>query len=91
MPETGFHFAQPGWLWALLALVPVALWLIFTSVRAQRGPVDRYADQHLLPHAGQKRAAEAAAGPVAGDPHPAGAVPAGTLPTCACSAPAAIW
>jgi len=51
MPESGgFHFAQPLWLWALLALVPVALWLALTTIRVQRGPIHRYADPHLLPH-----------------------------------------
>lgn len=51
MPESGgFHFAQPLWLWALLALLPVALWLAFTTIRVQRGPIHRYADPHLLPH-----------------------------------------
>lgn len=51
MPESGgFHFAQPLWLWALLAVLPVALWLAFTTIRVQRGPIHRYADPHLLPH-----------------------------------------
>ncbi|WP_133512857.1 vWA domain-containing protein [Candidatus Thiosymbion oneisti] len=50
MPETGFHFEQPGWLWALLALVPVAVWLWRSSAKAARGPIHRYADPHLLPH-----------------------------------------
>jgi len=48
--ETGFHFEQPGWLWALLALIPVAIWLWRSSVKAARGPIHRYADPHLLPH-----------------------------------------
>jgi len=48
--ETGFHFEQPGWLWALLALIPVAIWLWRSSAKAARGPIHRYADPHLLPH-----------------------------------------
>jgi Ca-activated chloride channel family protein len=48
--ETGFHFAQPWWLLALLALLPVALWLRYSVQRAHRGPVHLYADPHLLPH-----------------------------------------
>ena len=50
MPETGFHFAQPAWFWGLLAIIPVALWLIRSAARAARGPIHRYADVHLLPH-----------------------------------------
>jgi len=46
-----FHFAQPGWLWALLLCLPVALWLIFSrrfDTRNER--IREYADTHLLPH-----------------------------------------
>jgi len=46
-----FHFAQPGWLWALLLCLPVALWLIFSrrfDTRNER--ILEYADTHLLPH-----------------------------------------
>ena len=46
-----FHFAQPGWLWALLLCLPVALWLIFSrrfDTRNER--IREYADKHLLPH-----------------------------------------
>lgn len=50
MPESGFHFAQPAWLWGLLAIIPVALWLVRSATRAARGPVHRYADAHLLPY-----------------------------------------
>jgi len=50
VPETGFHFEQPGWFWAMLALIPVAIWLWRSSARAARGPIHRYADPHLLPH-----------------------------------------
>lgn len=50
MPESGFHFAEPVWFWGLLAIIPVALWLIRSAARAARGPVHRYADPHLLPH-----------------------------------------
>ncbi len=50
MPETGFHFARPEWLWALLGLIPVLAWLVFSVVRPRKGPIHRYADEHLLPH-----------------------------------------
>ena len=50
MPDYGFHFGQPIWLWGLLAPLAVLLWLLLTRVRAQRGPIHRYADPHLLPH-----------------------------------------
>jgi len=48
--EAGFNFAQPAWFWGLLAILPVAIWLILSAARAARGPVHRYADAHLLPH-----------------------------------------
>jgi Ca-activated chloride channel homolog len=50
MPETTFHFARPEWLFALLGLIPVFAWLIFSVVRPRRGPIHNYADEHLLPH-----------------------------------------
>ncbi|MEJ2693295.1 MAG: VWA domain-containing protein [Candidatus Thiodiazotropha sp.] len=50
MPETGFQFARPEWLFALLGLIPVLAWLVFSVVRPNKGPVQRYADAHLLPH-----------------------------------------
>ncbi len=50
MPEAGFHFARPEWLFALLGLIPVLAWLVFSVVRPSRGPLHRYADEHLLPH-----------------------------------------
>jgi len=50
VPEAGFHFAQPIWFWALLTLLPVAIWLWRSAAKAARGPVHRYADPHLLPH-----------------------------------------
>lgn len=50
MLEAGFHFQQPGWFWGLLILVPVAVWLWRSSVKAARGPIHRYADPHLLSH-----------------------------------------
>jgi len=46
-----FHFAQPGWLWALLLCLPVALWLIFSRRFDNRNErIRQYADAHLLPH-----------------------------------------
>ena len=50
MPETGFHFARPEWLFALLGLIPVLAWLVLSVVRPSKGPIHRYADEHLLPH-----------------------------------------
>ncbi len=50
MTEQGFHFAQPLWFLGLLAIIPVAIWLVRSAARAARGPVHRYADPHLLPH-----------------------------------------
>ena len=50
MPETAFHFARPEWLFALLGLIPVLGWLIFSVVRPRKGPIHLYADEHLLPH-----------------------------------------
>jgi Ca-activated chloride channel family protein len=50
MPEAGFHFARPEWLFALLGLLPVVAWLIFSVTRPSKGPIHLYADEHLLPH-----------------------------------------
>lgn len=50
MPEAGFHFEQPIWFLGLLALAPVAWWFWRTAVRADHGPVHRYADAHLMPY-----------------------------------------
>ena len=50
MPEAGFHFAHPAWLLALLGLIPVLAWLVYSVVRPHKGPIHRYADEHLLPH-----------------------------------------
>jgi Ca-activated chloride channel family protein len=50
MPESLFHFARPQWLFALLGLIPVLGWLIYSVVRPAKGPIHRYADEHLLPH-----------------------------------------
>jgi Ca-activated chloride channel family protein len=50
MPEATLHFARVEWLFALLGLIPVLAWLIFSVVRPGRGPFHRYADEHLLPH-----------------------------------------
>lgn len=59
MPEIGFHFAQPAWFWGLLALIPVAIWLWYSAQRASHGPIQRYADAHLLPHLTGSRALRA--------------------------------
>ena len=50
MPEAGFHFARPEWLFALLGLLPVLIWLILSVTRPKKGPIHLYADEHLLPH-----------------------------------------
>jgi Ca-activated chloride channel family protein len=50
MPEAGFHFAQPGWLWALLAILPMAWWLRRSPATGYQGRIRRYADAHLLPY-----------------------------------------
>lgn len=50
MPETGLHFAQPLWLWGLLAIPLVIAWLMLSAPFRQRGQEVRYADAHLLPY-----------------------------------------
>jgi Ca-activated chloride channel family protein len=50
MVETGFHFAQPLWLWGLLAIPGVVTWLLLSSPFRQRGQEVKYADAQLLPH-----------------------------------------
>jgi Ca-activated chloride channel homolog len=50
MPEAGFNFADPEWLFGILALLPVLGWLIFSVTRPRKGPIHLYADEHLLPH-----------------------------------------
>lgn len=50
MPETGLHFAEPLWLWGLLAIPLVIAWLSYSSPFRQRGQEIKYADAHLLPH-----------------------------------------
>ncbi len=49
MLETGFHFAEPAWLWGLLAIPLVVAWLMFSAPFRQHGLEVRYADAHLLP------------------------------------------
>jgi Ca-activated chloride channel family protein len=50
MPEPGFHFAQPLWLWALLAILPMAWWLRKSPATGYQGRIRRYADAFLLPY-----------------------------------------
>jgi len=59
VPDLGFNFAQPAWFWALLVLIPVAIWLWHSAQRASHGPIQRYADSHLLPHLTGSRALRA--------------------------------
>lgn len=48
MTESGLHFAQPLWLWALLLIPAVLIWQR-VSAPARRGAQEtRYADAHLL-------------------------------------------
>jgi len=48
---SAFHFSEPGWLWALLLCVPVALWVyISRNLGGGNERIRRYADAHLLPH-----------------------------------------
>lgn len=55
MPETGFHFAQPLWLFGLFILLIVAWWQRHRAHLTQQGPIHLYADAHLLPHLTGKR------------------------------------
>lgn len=52
MPETtaALHFASPHWFWALLFLVPLAVWLMKTVRKSGNARIKNYADAHLLPH-----------------------------------------
>ncbi|HFD79271.1 MAG TPA: VWA domain-containing protein [Gammaproteobacteria bacterium] len=50
MPESGFHFAQPLWLLALLAIPAVLLWLRLSAPYREHGLEERYADARLLPY-----------------------------------------
>ena len=50
MVETGFHFAQPIWLWGLLAVPLVLAWLLYSAPFRQRGQEAKYADPDLLPY-----------------------------------------
>jgi Ca-activated chloride channel family protein len=55
MPDPGFHFAEPTWLWGLLVIIPVLLWLLISEIKYHRQTLDRYADEHLLPYLVQVR------------------------------------
>jgi len=50
MVETGFHFAQPIWLWGLLVAPLVLVWLLYSSPFRQHGQEVKYADPELLPY-----------------------------------------
>jgi len=50
MVETGFHFAQPIWLWGLLVVPLVLAWLLYSSPFRQHGQEAKYADPDLLPY-----------------------------------------
>ena len=45
---TVFHFAEPGWLWALLLCIPVALWLMILPGLGKNERIRNYADAHLM-------------------------------------------
>lgn len=48
MDFSHFHYAQPLWLWLLLA--PVLIWLLPSRSRDATRSLKQYADEHLLPH-----------------------------------------
>ena len=50
MVETGFHFAQPIWLWGLLLVPLVIAWLLYSSPFRQHGQEAKYADPELMPY-----------------------------------------
>jgi len=46
-----FHFSEPAWLWALLLVIPVALWVVVTRHLSKGNDrIQLYADNQLLPH-----------------------------------------
>jgi Ca-activated chloride channel family protein len=49
MPESGFHFAHPLWLWGLFVPLPVWVWSRLTATRQNLNAYRAYADAHLLP------------------------------------------
>lgn len=55
MPEAGFHFAQPLWLFGLCIILIVAWWQYQRAHLTHQGPIHLYADPHLLPHLTGKR------------------------------------
>lgn len=66
-PSLGLHFVRPYWLWALLPLLPAALW--WWRRQRRRGEAwRRRVDPHLLPHllqpaSGRSGAARVVLGP----------------------------
>lgn len=50
MPESGFHFAQPAWLLALLLPPFVWLWLRYSRLIRDTARFKAYADRQLLPY-----------------------------------------
>ena len=50
MPDSGFHFAHPAWLLALVVPLLVWLWLRLTSALRDLSRYQTYADEHLLPY-----------------------------------------
>ena len=50
MPDASLHFAQPLWLWGLLAIPLVIAWQMYSSPFRQQGQEARYADAELLPY-----------------------------------------
>lgn len=49
MADTGFHFSDPLWLLAILAVLPVFWWLRRSHVSDSSKQYLAYADKHLLP------------------------------------------
>ncbi|WP_457675483.1 vWA domain-containing protein [Thiolapillus sp.] len=65
MTDAGFHFAQPLWLLALLAIPLTWLWLRYSRTLRRRGRESLYADETLLPWlTGEVRGRPANATPV---------------------------
>jgi Ca-activated chloride channel family protein len=50
VPDAGLHFAQPLWLWGLLAIPLVLLWLWRSAPLRRVGQEQKYADAGLLPY-----------------------------------------
>jgi len=50
VPDGGLHFAEPAWLWGLLAIPLVLVWLWRSAPLRRVGQELKYADAQLLPY-----------------------------------------